>query len=92
VTSQPSSIKERDLDSSSTWVKNGDRWVVEAVADDGAVTDRRETGGGVACLPAAYVSAHIELGYATTAHRAQGRTVDTTHVFVTSTTCVNGCA
>ena len=75
-----------DLGSSCTWVKNGDRWVVEAAAGDGALTVRRETGGETACLPAAYVSAHVELGYATTAHRAQGRTVDTTHAFVTSTT------
>ncbi|MGO4363339.1 MobF family relaxase [Terrabacter sp. RAF57] len=77
---------QRDLGSSSTWVKNGDQWVVEATAGDGALTVRRERGGGVAALPAEYVSAHVELGYATTAHRAQGRTVDTTHAFVTSTT------
>ncbi|KRC90324.1 TrwC relaxase [Terrabacter sp. Root85] len=77
---------QRDLGSSTTWVKNGDQWVVDAVADDGALTVRRQTGGGVACLPAEYVSAHVELGYATTAHRAQGRTVDTAHAFVTSNT------
>jgi hypothetical protein len=47
---------------------------------------RRESGGGVAHLPAEYASTHVELGYATTAHRAQGRTVDTAHAFVTSTT------
>ena len=31
-------------------------------------------------LPAEYVAEHVELGYAITAHRAQSRTVDTTHV------------
>ena len=29
---------------------------------------------------------HVDLGYATTAHRAQGRTVDTAHAYVTATT------
>lgn len=33
-------------------------------------------------LPAAYVAAHVELGYATTAHRAQGDTVDTAHALM----------
>jgi hypothetical protein len=37
-------------------------------------------------LPAAYVAEHVELAYASSAHRAQGRTVDTAHAFVTSTT------
>jgi hypothetical protein len=36
----------------------------------------------VLALPSAYVAAHIELGYATTAHRAQGDTVDTAHALV----------
>jgi hypothetical protein len=30
-------------------------------------------------LPADYVAQHVQLGYAVTAHRAQGVTVDTTH-------------
>jgi hypothetical protein len=37
-------------------------------------------------LPASYVGEHVELAYATTAHRAQGRTVDTAHAFVSPTT------
>ncbi|WP_344257402.1 ATP-dependent DNA helicase, partial [Terrabacter carboxydivorans] len=76
---------QRDLGTGG-WVKNGDQWVVTGVGRDGSLRLRREAGGGVAHLPAEYVSAHVELGYATTAHRAQGRTVDTTHAFVTSTT------
>jgi ATP-dependent exoDNAse (exonuclease V) alpha subunit len=32
------------------------------------------------------VREHLELGYASTAHRAQGRTVDTSHAYVTATT------
>lgn len=37
-------------------------------------------------LPAAYVAEHVDLGYAVTAHRAQGMTVDTSHVVVTGST------
>ena len=37
-------------------------------------------------LPADYVREHVELGYATTAHRAQGRTVDTAHAYVSAAT------
>lgn len=37
-------------------------------------------------LPTDYVREHVELGCASTAHRAQGRTVDTAHAYVTATT------
>jgi hypothetical protein len=47
---------------------------------------KRAGRGGSVVLPAHYVAEHIELGYATTAHRAQGRTVDTTHALVSPTT------
>jgi hypothetical protein len=43
-------------------------------------------GGREVILPADYVRQHVELGYATTAHKAQGRTVDTAHAFVSVTT------
>lgn len=42
--------------------------------------------GGSVTLPAPYVAAHVDLGYAVTAHRAQGMTVDTSHVVVTGST------
>lgn len=77
---------QRDVHSSTGWVENGDQWVVAAVDPNGGLTVRRDTGGGVARLHAECVRDHVELGYATTAHRAQGRTVDTTHAFVTATT------
>ena len=38
-------------------------------------------------LPAEYAAAHVELGYATTVHRAQGMTVDTAHVLVDASMC-----
>ena len=68
------------------WVKNGDAWIVTGAAADGWLTVRRETGGGEVVLPAAYAREHIELGYASTAHRAQGRTVDTAHALLSVTT------
>jgi hypothetical protein len=66
------------------WVRNGDLWTVTARHDDGSLTVRRTTRNGdsrasrlAVRLPADYVAEHVELGYATTAHRAQGITVDT---------------
>jgi hypothetical protein len=77
---------KRGLATGRGWVKNGDQWSVVGVRRDGAVDVRRLNGPGRATLPAAYVREHVELGYATTAHRAQGRTVDTVHAFVSATT------
>lgn len=69
------------------WVRNGDRWQVVRVRRDGALELRRAgRTGGVVGLPAWYVAAHVDLGYAVTAHRAQGLTVDTSHVVVTGST------
>ncbi|MCU4187023.1 relaxase domain-containing protein [Acidiferrimicrobium sp. IK] len=68
------------------WVKNGDRWTVTATNTDGSIAVRRAGGTGEVVLPADYAAAHVELAYATTAHRAQGRTVDTAHAMVSPTT------
>jgi conjugative relaxase-like TrwC/TraI family protein len=68
------------------WVKNGDRWTVTATSEDGSITVRRANRTGEVVLPADYVSRHVELAYATTAHRTQGRTVDTAHAMVSPTT------
>ncbi|MGE0306832.1 MAG: MobF family relaxase [Acidimicrobiia bacterium] len=70
------------------WVKNGDRWRVTEVNHDGSIVAQRlgtKLGGSVV-LPADYVAEHVDLGYAVTAHRAQGMTVDTAHVVVTGST------
>jgi conjugative relaxase-like TrwC/TraI family protein len=77
---------DRRLCTGQGWVRNGDRWTVTATDQDGTMTVQRPNGGGTAVLPATYVSEHVELAYASSAHRAQGRTVDTAHAFVTSTT------
>ena len=79
---------DRRLRNGKSWVRNGDTWTITGVRDDGSVTIRK-TGrrfGGAIVLPAAYVIDHVDLGYAITAHRAQGVTVDTAHVLVEPTT------
>ena len=70
------------------WVRNGDRWTVTRVHKDGSMQVQRlgVDFGGTVTLPAAYVAEHVDLGYAVTAHRAQGMTVDTSHVVVTGST------
>jgi len=73
---------DRHLVTGTGWVKNGDRWVVTATRDDGRMTIRRAGGHGVVVLPTDYVAQHVELGYATTAYRSQGRTVGTAHALV----------
>jgi conjugative relaxase-like TrwC/TraI family protein len=65
------------------WVRNGDRWTVTHVRLDGGLEARPEQQRrGSVVLPAGYVAEHVDLGYAVTAHRAQGLTVDTAHVVV----------
>lgn len=69
------------------WVRNGDIWTITDVRGDGSLTIRRpgHAYGGTIILPAAYVAEHVDLGYAVTAHRAQGITTDTAHVLVEPT-------
>jgi conjugative relaxase-like TrwC/TraI family protein len=70
------------------WVRNGDTWQVTAVHPSGRLTVRAAKAGadrskdGQVLLDAHYVAEHVQLGYAITAHRAQGATVDTCHVVV----------
>src|SRR5665213_2420678 len=76
----------RRLSTGTGWVKNGDVWTVSATHADGSMTVTRVNGHGTVLLPASYVAEHVELAYASTAHRAQGRTVDTAHAFASPTT------
>ena len=77
---------DRRLAAGPGWVRNGDRWVVTAAHADGRMAVRSASGGAEVTLPARYVAEHVELAYATTAFRAQGRTVDTAHAMVSPTT------
>ena len=79
-------------------VANRDTWTVTAVGRDGGllVTGRRHPDrrvdlsprrchpgrAGARVLPADYVTAHVELAYASTAHGVQGDTVTAAHVVV----------
>lgn len=71
--------------SGTDWVKNGDRWQVVAVRSDGRLSVRHLTSRLPATLPANYVGAHVELGYASTVHTAQGITADVVHGIVSGT-------
>jgi conjugative relaxase-like TrwC/TraI family protein len=74
------------------YVRNGDLWDVTGLGPDGSLTATRvhrrstpTTGSAIQArrgvvLPPEYVAAHVDLGYATTTHRAQGITVDRAHV------------
>nr|BFF20890.1 hypothetical protein GCM10025730_44110 [Promicromonospora thailandica] len=73
---------EGDVDWGRDWVKNGDLWHVIARGRDGALQARHLDTGATVVLPADYVAAHVELGYAATIHRVQGMTVDTSHAMV----------
>jgi conjugative relaxase-like TrwC/TraI family protein len=77
---------DRRLTTDTSWVKNGDLWTVAATHEDGSMTVTRVSGRGSVVLPASYVAKNVELAYASTAHRAQGRTVDTAHSFASPTT------
>jgi len=71
------------LFSGRDWVKNGDAWHVVRRLDDGSLRVRHLGHRGLLTLPAPYVHDHVQLLYATTAHRAQGTTVDTAHPLIT---------
>jgi conjugative relaxase-like TrwC/TraI family protein len=76
----------RRLTTGASWVKNGDLWTVSATHADGSLTVTRVNRHETVLLPASYVAKNVELAYASTVHRAQGRTVDTAHAFASPTT------
>lgn len=62
-------------------VRNGQRWeITEIHAGGHIVASRLDESGAQVELPADYVRSHVQLGYASTGHSAQGATVDTCHV------------
>ena len=64
------------------FVRNGDTWTVARRHRNGDLTVRHHRRANCVRLPHQYVHDHVELGYATTTARAQGRTVDTAHILV----------
>ena len=77
---------DRRLRAGAGWVRNGDRWTVTATGRDGSLRVARIDSHDAVVLPAPYAGEHVELAYATTVHRAQGRTVECAHAFVSPTT------
>jgi conjugative relaxase-like TrwC/TraI family protein len=69
--------------SGTDWVKNGDRWTVTALNANGGLRARHLRSGLRVTLPPEYVASHVELGYATTVHAAQGSTADVMHGILT---------
>ena len=65
--------------SRTDWVKNGDRWTIQQITRQGDLQVRHAGTGRLVTLPRDYVTASVELGYATTVHSAQGVSVDTMH-------------
>jgi hypothetical protein len=61
-------------------VANRDVWTVAGLGDDGSlvITGR----AGERELPADFVREHVELAFASTAHGAQGETVDSAHLVI----------
>jgi conjugative relaxase-like TrwC/TraI family protein len=78
---------DRRLRAGRSWVRNGDRWTVTNVRDDGSLILRRigQKWGGAVVLPAGYMAESLDLGYAVTSYRAQGITTDSAHVLVDQT-------
>lgn len=73
-----------NTDSTGNFIRNGTMLdVVRAGRRDGSLTAIRRDSGAAVTLNRDYVGSAVELGYATTAHRSQGITVDTGHTVVT---------
>jgi hypothetical protein len=81
-------------DAAGRAVINRDVWLVSRAGDDGGLEVRRILGQHQGSyqlaepvqLPAEYVSQHVTLAYAVTAHSAQGTTVDTSYPIITART------
>ena len=65
--------------SATDWVKNGDRWTITRIGQNGDLTVRYNRSRLKVMLPADYVQHSTGLGYASTIHAAQGVSADTMH-------------
>ncbi|WP_333764875.1 AAA family ATPase [Streptomyces sp. IBSBF 2390] len=66
------------------FVKNGDTWTLTKILPSGDAIVRHTHHRGRIRLPADYLASQCELGYASTIHRAQGMTVDTSHALASA--------
>jgi conjugative relaxase-like TrwC/TraI family protein len=76
----------RLTDADGGWVVNGQTWTITGVHDSGDALVARHADGATLRLSADYLATHAQLAYATTAHRAQGMTVDRAHATVDAAT------
>lgn len=73
-------LNDRNIrDSTGAFISNGTRLTVTEVRADGSALGQSHSTSGTVQLDAEYLANSTELGYATTAHRAQGVTTDTAH-------------
>ena len=71
-------------DAQGAYIRNGTLLEITSIdGRSGSVLAIRKDTKATVELPARYVENSLELGYATTAHRSQGLTVDTAHTVVT---------
>ncbi|PYI39495.1 hypothetical protein CVS30_05995 [Arthrobacter psychrolactophilus] len=74
----------RLIDTNGEYLRNGTLLrITKRPHRDGSVTARRVDTGAAIRLSQVYLGTSAELGYATTAHRSQGITVDTSHIVLT---------
>src|SRR5690625_2261169 len=69
-------------DESGEFITNGTRLILQDIRPDGSAVATNESTGASIILDPDYLASSTELGYAVTAHRAQGVTVDTAHCVV----------
>lgn len=71
------------FDDTGDFIRNGTLITISGVPNpDGSIAGIRQDNGARVILGADYLADSVELGYATTAHRSQGITVDTGHTLV----------
>lgn len=62
--------------SDGTWVRNNDQWAVIRVGRETTLLERTDGSKGRVSIPNSWLERNAQLGYAITAHRSQGATVD----------------
>ncbi len=71
------------LDDTGDFIRNGTLITIsDSPNPDSSIAGIRQDNGARIVLGASYLAESVELGYATTAHRSQGITVDTGHTLV----------
>lgn len=75
-------VQARRIDR-SLGLTNRETYQVTAIREDGGLDVRDTRTGQVLVMPAEYLAADAALGYASTAHAAQGATVDSGHLLLT---------